>query len=133
VPPCSLAPRRKPILSSAAGFGTGADVVVHFLPPRTPELQPAEPLWSLVREALAHRSVGGTDRVRDIVRSRVSDLANIPDAVLPVSASEGGFARTVTFQNDSVSHGPCGGACKRDRTHHRSCPERRAAVVQSEL
>jgi len=34
------------------------NVVLHFLPPCTPELQPAEPLWPLVREAVADRTIG---------------------------------------------------------------------------
>jgi transposase len=59
------------------------NVVLHFLPPCTPELQPAEPLWPLVREALANRSIGRIDRLRNIVRSRVSYLANNPDVVQP--------------------------------------------------
>jgi len=59
------------------------NVVLHFLPPCTPELQPAEPLWPLVREAVANRSIGRIDRLRDIVRDRVSYLASHPDEVLP--------------------------------------------------
>jgi hypothetical protein len=31
-----------------------ANVQLHFLPPCTPELQPVEPFWSLVREAVAN-------------------------------------------------------------------------------
>jgi hypothetical protein len=58
-----------------------SNVVLHFLPPCTPELQPAEPLWPLVREAVANRSIGRIDRLRNIVRSRVSYLANHPDMV----------------------------------------------------
>jgi transposase len=60
-----------------------ANVVLHFLPPCTPELQPAEPLWPLVREAVANRSIGRIDRLRSIIRSRVSYLANNPDVVQP--------------------------------------------------
>ena len=59
------------------------NVVLHFLPPCTPELQPAEPLWPLVREAVAHRSLGRIDRLRNIVRDRVSYLAGHPDEVQP--------------------------------------------------
>ena len=33
------------------------NVVLHRLPPRTPELQPAEPLWPLLREAVANEGV----------------------------------------------------------------------------
>jgi hypothetical protein len=59
------------------------NVVLHFLPPCTPELQPAEPLWPLVRESLANRSVGRIDRLKAIVRDRVSYLAGHPDEVQP--------------------------------------------------
>ena len=61
-----------------------AGVVLHFLPPCTPELQPAEPLWPLVREAVANRSVGRIDRLRAILRSRLAYLAGHPEVVRPV-------------------------------------------------
>ena len=57
-----------------------ANVVLHFLPPCTPELQPAEPLWPLVREAVANRSVGRIDRLRAILRKRLGYLAGNPAA-----------------------------------------------------
>jgi transposase len=59
------------------------NVVLHFLPPCTPELQPAEPLWPLVREALANRSLGRIDRLRNIVRDRWDYLTKHPDEVQP--------------------------------------------------
>lgn len=59
------------------------NVVLHFLPPCTPELQPAEPLWPLVREAVANRSLGRIDRLRKIVRDRVEYLAQHPEQVQP--------------------------------------------------
>ena len=61
-----------------------ANVVLHFLPPCTPELQPAEPLWPLVREAVANRSIGRIDRLRAILRSRLAYLAWNPAVVQPV-------------------------------------------------
>lgn len=61
-----------------------ANVVLHFLPPCTPELQPAEPLWPLLREAVANRSIGRIDRLRAIVRRRLAYLAGHPDRVQPV-------------------------------------------------
>lgn len=61
-----------------------SNVVLHFLPPCTPELQPAEPLWPLVRESLANRSLGRIDRVRDIVRARLGYLADNPKVVQPI-------------------------------------------------
>jgi transposase len=60
------------------------NVVLHFLPPCTPELQPAEPLWPLVREAVANRSIGRIDRLRSIIRARVNYLAAHPSVVQPV-------------------------------------------------
>jgi transposase len=60
------------------------NVVLHFLPPATPELQPAEPLWPLVREAVANRSIGRIDRLRAILRGRLAYLAGHPEMVQPV-------------------------------------------------
>lgn len=61
-----------------------ANVRLHFLPASTPELQPAEPLWPLVREAVANRSVGRIDRLRAILRTRLAYLAEHPEVVRPV-------------------------------------------------
>jgi hypothetical protein len=60
-----------------------SDVVLHFVPPCTPKLQPAEPLWPLVRESLANRSVGRIDRLKTIVRDRLNYLTGHPDEVQP--------------------------------------------------
>jgi len=60
-----------------------ANVVLHFLPPCTPQLQPAEPLWPLVREAVANRSIGRIDRLRAILRARLAYLARNPEVVQP--------------------------------------------------
>ena len=60
------------------------NVVLHFLPPCTPELQPAEPFWPLVREAVANRSIGRIDRLRAILRARLAHLAQHPDTVQPI-------------------------------------------------
>jgi hypothetical protein len=61
-----------------------ANIVLHFLPPCTPELQPTEPLWPLIREAVANRSIGRIDRLRAIVRTRLMYLVQHPDIVQPV-------------------------------------------------
>ncbi len=48
------------------------NVVLHFLPPCPPELQPVEPFWPLVREAIANRTIGRIDRLRAILRCRLA-------------------------------------------------------------
>ena len=60
------------------------NVVLHYLPPCTPELQPVEPFWPLVREAVANRSIGRMDRLRAILRGRLGYLASHPELVQPV-------------------------------------------------
>ena len=59
------------------------NVVLHFLPPCTPELQPVETFWPLVREAVANRSIGRIDRLRAILRRRLEHLARNPSEVQP--------------------------------------------------
>jgi hypothetical protein len=83
-------PDREKVLVDNAGWHAARrlavppDVVLHFLPPCTPELQPAEPLWPLVREAVANRSVGRLDRLRALLRARLAYLARNPGAVQPI-------------------------------------------------
>lgn len=60
------------------------NVVLHFLPPCTPELQPVEPFWPLVREAVANRTIGRMDRLRSLLRARLGYLARNPGLVRPV-------------------------------------------------
>jgi hypothetical protein len=78
------------VLVDNAGWHTAKRLVVpgnvalHFLPPCTPELQPVEPLWPLVREAVANRSIGRLDRLRAILRARLGYLAGNPAVVQPV-------------------------------------------------
>jgi hypothetical protein len=61
-----------------------SNVVPHYLPPCTPELQPVEPLWPLVREAVANRTIGRLDRLRAIIRDRLGYLARNPAVVRSV-------------------------------------------------
>ena len=51
------------------------NVVLHFLPPRTPELQPVEPFWALVREAVANDTFDRLADLRRVVRRRCRRLA----------------------------------------------------------
>ena len=51
------------------------NVVLHFLPPCTPELQPVEPFWALVREAVANDTFDRLAELRRVVRRRCRRLA----------------------------------------------------------
>ena len=57
--------------------------ILNVLPPCTPELQPVEAFWPPVREAVAKRSIGRIDRLRAILRTRLSYLARNPVTVRP--------------------------------------------------
>lgn len=58
-----------------------AHVRLHFLPPCTPELQPVEPYWALVREAAANRGFDRLADLRRVVRRRREYLARNPTVV----------------------------------------------------
>jgi hypothetical protein len=58
-----------------------ANVVLHHLPPCTPELQPVEPYWALVREAVANRGFDRLADLRRVVRRRCGYLARNPAIV----------------------------------------------------
>jgi transposase len=51
------------------------NVVLHFLPPCTPELQPVEPFWALVREGVANDAFDRLADLRRVVRRRCRRLA----------------------------------------------------------
>ncbi len=57
------------------------NVVLHRLPPCTPELQPAERLWPLLREAVANRAFDDLGSLEAVVESRCGWLAENPDVV----------------------------------------------------
>jgi len=58
-----------------------ANVVLHRLPPCTPELQPAEPLGPLLREAVANREFERLAPLRRVLRRRCTFLAGHPEVV----------------------------------------------------
>jgi transposase len=58
-----------------------ANVRLHFLPPCTPELQPVEPFWALVREAVANETFDRLADLRRVVRRRCGRLARDPGTV----------------------------------------------------
>ena len=58
------------------------NVRLHFLPPCTPELQPVEPFWALVREAVANDTYDRLADLRRVVRRRCQRLAEDRATVL---------------------------------------------------
>jgi transposase len=65
----------------AKRLGVPPNVVLHPLPPCTPELQPAEPLWPLVREALANRGFDDLSELEPVLEARCRWLIDHPEAV----------------------------------------------------
>ena len=57
------------------------NVVLHRLPPYTPELQPAEPLWPLLREAAANRGFDDLDAMQAPLVERCRWLIGHPEVV----------------------------------------------------
>ena len=51
------------------------NVRLHFLPPCTPELQPVEPFWPLVREAVANDTFDRLGDLTRVIRRRCTRLA----------------------------------------------------------
>lgn len=57
------------------------NVVLRRLPPSTPELQPAEPLWPLVREAVANEGFDDLEALQRPLVSRCCWLMDHPEVV----------------------------------------------------
>jgi hypothetical protein len=57
------------------------NVALHPLPSCTPELQPAEPLWPLVREAVANRGFEELDEMEPVLIERCRWLIDHPEIV----------------------------------------------------
>jgi DDE superfamily endonuclease len=60
------------------------NVVLHRLPPCTPELQPAEPLWPLVREAVANEGYDELGAIEPVLVNRCRWLIDHPEVVREV-------------------------------------------------
>ena len=56
-------------------------VVLEFLPPHTPELQPAERLWPLTNEALANRHLASLKDLDTALSTRCRNLAAMPGTI----------------------------------------------------
>ncbi len=52
-----------------------------FLPPYSPELQPAERLWPLTNEAVANQSFATLQELDDAMGRRCCTLAGLPDLI----------------------------------------------------
>jgi hypothetical protein len=57
------------------------NVVLHRLPPCTPELQPVEPLWPLVREAVANEGFDDLEQLERPLAARCCWLMDHPEVV----------------------------------------------------
>lgn len=57
------------------------NVVLHRLPPCTPELQPAEPLWPLLREVVANRGYEALEEMEPDLVGRCGWLIDHPEVV----------------------------------------------------
>jgi transposase len=72
------------LVLDGAGFHRAKDVVVPagidlwFLPPYSPELQPAERLWALTDTVVANRHFADLDALEDVLAERCADLIHQP-------------------------------------------------------
>ena len=65
----------------AKRLGVPPNVLLRRLPARTPELQPVEPLWPLVREAVANRGFDDLDQMEPVLVDRCRWLIEHPEVV----------------------------------------------------
>lgn len=56
-------------------------IKVEFLPPYSPELQPAERLWSLLDEPLVNRYFETIDEIEDVLAERCCVLAEMKEDI----------------------------------------------------
>lgn len=79
--------RRIALVLDNAGWHRSPQVVVPegielvFLPPYSPELQPAERLWELVDEPLVNRSFDTLEELEEVLARRCISLINMSEAV----------------------------------------------------
>lgn len=58
-----------------------AGIHLEFLPSHSPELQPAERLWTLTNEPIANRSFDSLDEVEEVLIERCRQIIDQPDFV----------------------------------------------------
>jgi transposase len=56
-------------------------IIVEFLPPYSPELQPAERLWLLVDEPLVNQNFETIDEIEEILVKRCNILLNLKQEI----------------------------------------------------
>lgn len=66
---------------SAAGLHVPEGLSLVFLPPYTPQLQPAETLWTLVDEPIVNKHIPTLEDLETIIAERCADLANQPNTI----------------------------------------------------
>jgi hypothetical protein len=83
-----VGPHKRVILVvDGAGWHVAKDLQVPdglrlvFLPPYSPELQPAERLWPLLHESIANRPVETMTELEEILRERCRWLSDDPNAI----------------------------------------------------
>jgi transposase len=64
-----------------AGLNIPEGIRLVFLPPYTPELQPAETLWALVDEPIVNKHVVTSDELDEIIGERCAALAKETNAI----------------------------------------------------
>ena len=75
------------LVLDGAGWHVAKDLQVpdgirlEFLPPYSPELQPAEHLWPVINEPLANRYFHTLADLDEVLAERCCDLANDPDRI----------------------------------------------------
>lgn len=79
--------KRIVLVIDGAGFHTARDVVVpegihiEYLPAYSPELQPCERLWPMIRESLANRVLDDFEALEDAVCQRCCEVDAVPSYV----------------------------------------------------
>ena len=64
-----------------AGLDVPDGIRLAFLPPYTPEVQPAECLWTLVDEPIVNKHVDDIGALDAIISARCAELANHPETI----------------------------------------------------
>ena len=60
-------------------------IILYKLPPYTPELQPAESLWPLIKEVITNRSFENMEELEDVIENRCKWLGKNNEIVLGAS------------------------------------------------